>query len=567
MALITPAMTDFTAPSGYVVSSSGDYSSSYLAWYAFRQDGTTSVWISQNSAITDEAPAWLQIQLPEAATARSFKFTPRNHSNWNPPQDFKLQGSNNGIDWTDLKSVTGFNGTYNSNSPLYILDTYSAFTYYRLRVSARYLATTNVWCAVGELSIYDDIPAFEPVEVTAPKAQWRMESGTLTTDSVGGNTLTNNNTVVEDDVDYTEGGCSAVFTRANNEWLSIVDANLDTGFPFKSGSSSNLLTVFCRFKITSIANEQKTLFAKYYAAGNARSFNIESYDTYLRFTYGYNSGVSSSVGADVNGIAADRWYSVCFKLNEATKTRGFVVWDEVTGCVISDVSTAFSNAISVTSAPFTIGNIADAGSTWAYDGNIDDVRVFDYILTNDQAETVRLDVGSPPAIITLPATAVSPTFSSPALTGIREGVYTQTDTLVSPTFSPAGLDIVQIGSFTLPETSVSPTFALADLLGLQEGLLGFSGFTAAPTLATASLLGIHYGYFIMRSTVASPQFGSPALTGFTIDFPPPPPPEEQEDRAMSWSSVPQAPAGNSVMWSSVPSGNYRTVNWNTVPTR
>jgi len=65
------------------------------------------------------------------------------------------------------------------------------------------------------------------------KALWRFENGALTTDSKGTNTLTNNNTVVADTVNFKEGAASANLESSSSQYFSITNANLNAGFPLK----------------------------------------------------------------------------------------------------------------------------------------------------------------------------------------------------------------------------------------------------------------------------------------------------------------------------------------------
>ena len=74
-------------------------------------------------------------------------------------------------------------------------------------------------------------------------ALWRFESGALTTDSIGTNTLTDVNTVGTETTDYQEGSACADIERDNSELFSIDDTDLDSGFPYKSGGSDLDITV------------------------------------------------------------------------------------------------------------------------------------------------------------------------------------------------------------------------------------------------------------------------------------------------------------------------------------
>ena len=77
------------------------------------------------------------------------------------------------------------------------------------------------------------------------QGHWRFESGAFTTDSSGnGNTLTDNNTVQADAVNYMEGAQSAYFSDANGEFFSRTDANLNADFPLKSGGGTDIIVCF-----------------------------------------------------------------------------------------------------------------------------------------------------------------------------------------------------------------------------------------------------------------------------------------------------------------------------------
>ena len=83
------------------------------------------------------------------------------------------------------------------------------------------------------------------------KALWRFESGALTTDTIGSNTLTDYNTVGEDTTNHMEGSCAADFEKSNSEHFVITDANLDSGFPLKSGDTNKKISICFRVRFES----------------------------------------------------------------------------------------------------------------------------------------------------------------------------------------------------------------------------------------------------------------------------------------------------------------------------
>ena len=88
---------------------------------------------------------------------------------------------------------------------------------------------------------------------TATKAVWSVDNGALTTDSKGTNTLTDNNTVQTDTVNFKEGDAAADLELGNGEYFNITDANLDSGFPLKSGETNDDFTVCLWVKLESVS--------------------------------------------------------------------------------------------------------------------------------------------------------------------------------------------------------------------------------------------------------------------------------------------------------------------------
>ena len=117
-------------------------------------------------------------------------------------------------------------------------------------------------------------------------ALWSVDNGALTTDSIGTNTLTDNNTVGTDTVDYQVGNASADFEISNSESLTITDANLDSGFPLKSSDSAtgDISVTFWYKKESGVA--YGGLFSKWDTGNNARSFYLRDYAGSLDFYIG-----------------------------------------------------------------------------------------------------------------------------------------------------------------------------------------------------------------------------------------------------------------------------------------
>lgn len=133
--ILTPIMTNYSAPSGNVYHDS-EYSASYASWKAFDQSTTydgNHRWGSSNSAF----PHWVAYKFSTGKTAASYKIaseqTDRNLKSW------KVQGSNdstNGADgtWTDLDTQTDITFA-NPEVKTFSIANPASYTMYRLLIS------------------------------------------------------------------------------------------------------------------------------------------------------------------------------------------------------------------------------------------------------------------------------------------------------------------------------------------------------------------------------------------------------------------------------------------------
>ena len=75
------------------------------------------------------------------------------------------------------------------------------------------------------------------------KLLYNLESGALTTDSIGSNTLTDEGGVTANTTDYKQGSASGDFESTSAQCLYCTDGDLDSGVPLKSGESNDALMV------------------------------------------------------------------------------------------------------------------------------------------------------------------------------------------------------------------------------------------------------------------------------------------------------------------------------------
>ena len=154
----TSASAVSTGESGWAVSASSQYNSSYVPWYAFN-DGTGS-W---HSAEPDGGPHWLKIQLPTKKVLSGYDLKARDDSASliRAPKTWVLEGSNDDSTWTELEPyhTNDESWTGGSTPPArqFSISTTTAYKYYRVYIT---LATDdNEAVAIGEFTLNIKPPA------------------------------------------------------------------------------------------------------------------------------------------------------------------------------------------------------------------------------------------------------------------------------------------------------------------------------------------------------------------------------------------------------------------------
>lgn len=236
-------------------------------------------------------------------------------------------------------------------------------------------------------------------------ALWRFESGALTADSIGGNTLTYPATIPDESTsDYQEGSCAVDFS--SGKYLQITDANLDAGFPFRAadGTPGEVMTVCFWFKAA--AWPAYYILAKYDTSGK-RTFAIATDiggDYKLRFIMGYNAGNSGESFIHNTVLSPGTWYhaAVVFSNTErdifgqSTKKVGIHISLADGTTVGSDIIATSTNSINIEDAALTVGSRTSGQD--AFDGLCDEIVVFKRVLTLTEIDDIRAGTYSPGAI-------------------------------------------------------------------------------------------------------------------------------------------------------------------------
>ena len=123
-----PTMTGPTSPSG-VASASSEYDANYPAWHAMGSSGNQAYpWIT---AAGQGNTGWIQYQFTSPKIIN--KYTMQAREGGRTPNQWDIQGSNNGSSWTTVDSRSGISwATYESKTFTFTTYNSNAYTYYRM---------------------------------------------------------------------------------------------------------------------------------------------------------------------------------------------------------------------------------------------------------------------------------------------------------------------------------------------------------------------------------------------------------------------------------------------------
>jgi hypothetical protein len=221
-------------------------------------------------------------------------------------------------------------------------------------------------------------------------ALYRFESGALTTDSKGTNTLTNVNAVAEYAVAPLEGACSADFELDSVQYFTIADASLNAGFPFKNGDATKKASYAMLLKPESVTAGQ-AIFCKYSDAKAVIRFRHQGEYTNLSISIGYDSGNSWEIWDLGVALTAGKIYHAFVTYDDATKTGTCRIRNKTdSNDLFAYASNVFTNNINVENSPFLIGAL-EVGY-YCYDGLMDEFVIFKDILT--EAEMALILAGT-----------------------------------------------------------------------------------------------------------------------------------------------------------------------------
>jgi hypothetical protein len=220
-------------------------------------------------------------------------------------------------------------------------------------------------------------------------------------DSKGSNNLTAVNSPTYDSGDKKEGTHSIVFSKASVQYCSIDDVNLDVGFPGKSGTPEQSLSICGWFKLEAV-DVYQGLVCKYVTSSPKRSYGVAiGADGKARFMLGYNNGANASAIIFDTPFEAGKWYHIKATYNATNNQMRLRIWDDNAGALLDAVKEGTAAGdMSPTDAPLQVGAYNDGTNTM--DGKTDEVVIFRDVLTDDEQDQIIAGTYVMPAVEFVP---------------------------------------------------------------------------------------------------------------------------------------------------------------------
>jgi hypothetical protein len=220
-------------------------------------------------------------------------------------------------------------------------------------------------------------------------ALWRFEPDELTADSIGTNTLTNDNGVTVNATNFKEGVGAASFDWNLKQSLTISDLDLASGFPLKSGESNKKISICMWFRLGTLY--QQYLWAKSGSgAGTSMGIFVQQIYGEWRLILQKGSGDGSTYDtATVSSLAlvANRWYHVGVTYNDTDRSYRIRIYDADADATV-ELAGTFPHGVAVTKSDMAIGTLP--GIPWYYAiALIDECVVFNDVLTVAEIDKIR----------------------------------------------------------------------------------------------------------------------------------------------------------------------------------
>ena len=232
-----------------------------------------------------------------------------------------------------------------------------------------------------------------------------MENGALTTDSKGSNTLTAQASPDSNTTDYMQGAGSVDLESGDVDCFYRADADLSADFPLKSGTTNYTMSFTCWIRPESISTTTyPQLWAKkdpYWGVAGC-ALNLLQTSGMPNISCQINPVGNLTVPWDgATFPSVDNWYFVgmSMEVNDSNYYTGWIyVWDDTNSQLLGAQSFKTLSAVGtgppqLNTRAFVIGGVTTqgylSGFGSTYDGLMDEVTIWNRVLTEDEFDQIR----------------------------------------------------------------------------------------------------------------------------------------------------------------------------------
>ena len=149
-----PLMTGPTSPAGHIVRESSFYTSTDAGWKAFEGviGDSPRAWYSSMTA----PPHWIVREFPVAVKISEYKIAPRPNTTYfasQAPNEWEMQGSNNGTVWVTLDAQSGVSGWASGTYKSFSIAEPASYKHYRLYITKVGNDGAGTLVAIGEMQL------------------------------------------------------------------------------------------------------------------------------------------------------------------------------------------------------------------------------------------------------------------------------------------------------------------------------------------------------------------------------------------------------------------------------
>jgi hypothetical protein len=219
-------------------------------------------------------------------------------------------------------------------------------------------------------------------------ALWKFDNNV--NDSKGGNDLTAVNSPSYDSGDKKEGTHCIDLEKGSTQYGTIDDGDLDAGFPGKSGTSEQSLSICCWVKFETLDGiNSQGLVDKYGSGTRSFAVRLSGALSKILFTIGYNGGASSTDIIFDTACVTGRWYHVGVVYDSSDNSMKLRIWDDTAGALLDNNKAGTAGGdMSPDTAPLQIGRDYELDGR-VLDGKVDEVVIFKDVLTDDEIDQIR----------------------------------------------------------------------------------------------------------------------------------------------------------------------------------